>query len=1570
MSTDATKTIGMLDIVNLKGAIDKLMITESKSIAIKSLCDEYLNKLNGEKYAEELCESFLIELSKIATSDAAKEVLESLEKTINENETNISLIKDVRALENGSLMYAAPMIESAVVDYMLSKTPEARNEIKSSLALFEGNNIVKSILETVNGESYQEKYGKPLVTAKLKEEYQPKKHTPKTYTVDEVNFIIDNGYRNQNSAGTGVKKTLESMENRINLHGIITNILKENKHNEKLRVFCEKYINAMNNGKADEVLYESFISGISNWNYLNAVDTEMTALKSRISQYKQEIDIKKILEMMKDTGSYYIVPLIEDVVVDFAENKTMLTRALMLQRLESFEYDPFVRDIMNVALRDQSKSTNVYLGESVELYNDYVRTEKIYSPVYYINEGVSLFNVKGTYYKRENDSVTKLTKKEVSSLSESFKNLCALVNSSNVKISDELNTITIYGGRSNKAVISESKIEINGNYIKTSDLDNLASMAIKMNEMDSASFYSAVKILNENFDNIANIDFVKRVVSKDDPGLCVDVFKINENICVNTINASLGKSIFYKNINPIQCRNYINEHIGINVAPLFEDVLPDQENAKKNIEEKKKEYEDYIESLEDKKETLERMKDESSDTDDIDKAIDMINKEIEDTKDDYKKYQKDAEDFLNGDNGEETDDLEDHKKGDDDDSDDSNDNDSNDDSDDQKEKDKEQKDGEPKESPEDMETPITTDDQEDNQFDEDPNDFGDEDDEYSDVPEFDPDFDTAITAVSVSEPDNKKSIEDLDGYKVVRVSYNKNVKTGKTSNKGEVIVIIPSVDANGDVHDDMRKITFMLDNNYKPIINNEYMPLAMYNAIVNAINDAPETENVAIEDIDPDDDPNGGGISTVEDTNTEDTDSNDVVDSSAINVPEVQTDDSSFVNVENQTDDSSIITTDNQTDDSSTVLPQDSSIGNEDSAPIEPAKQETPAETQQSGNSSTYPITMGFYPEDIAPMEMADFESYLDKMHIKHSANEAGDGGICVNVHNKAQKEAFKKFIKEWFNYNDKDMKSYIPELCEDSVDECGLQEGVKIHSVKSVNESKNDRFSVLIPATKVYTDMFNIKCNEDCVAITVVAENDNEAQKIYNKLYEHSITNDVEQDVKDILEHYAPKYGDSAKKSVMYNLNVPYNGFLESKLSAKGYTVNRIDENMSVDIAKSDYINTKKILESVYGKDMPETAKNFVNFVNESLIITIKDESTGKSVEINADTVTSSDKSGDVDENADFESSFKDTTTFNSDDSMLFKDDEESSDEGKDKDTKNESSEDSKDDEKSEESKDDEKSEDSKDDEKSEDSKDDESDKEEKPKKKVFKFKAKKKDNESNESVKDSSKNAINEDVNVAKTTVLDYVEVPDGRKGQVISQLADGTLIVNVQGHTLPFQAKELKALNPKPDTLDFPVKFDPNTLKGIIESYVSCGMFLNNVQVTPNDCSVKLFEFITSKDDDEINIIIEGEATKAKKKYIRITENLDDVFDLANYTEGVMTLNVEGVLEESNVLVNIKDYLKYKNVNEETCPVRTLIYDENGETHLKYINGTQLRLNESSDVYVPEYINDLNRALLMVK
>ena len=313
-------------------------------------------------------------------------------------------------------MFVAPMIESAVVDYIIDKNSTTRDNVKINLSLFESDSTVQNILETLQYEQYEEKNGKTLVNAELKEAFK----TPevKTYTQEEVDRILSDKVNEMAEAEKNVeKKTKNMIKSHIGLSEAITAILKENK-NEKLKVFCEQYIDALNAGKPEELLYESFISGISNWNYLSAVDTELSALKDRVSQYKQDIDLKKILETMAQTGSYYIVPLIEDVVVDYVENKNMATRAILLQRLEAFEYDPFVRDMECLITRDLSIENTVYLGESVEYLNSQVKTELIFSPVQYIKENECVFNVKGAYYARKGTNIAKLTKNEVASLSE------------------------------------------------------------------------------------------------------------------------------------------------------------------------------------------------------------------------------------------------------------------------------------------------------------------------------------------------------------------------------------------------------------------------------------------------------------------------------------------------------------------------------------------------------------------------------------------------------------------------------------------------------------------------------------------------------------------------------------------------------------------------------------------------------------------------------------------------------------------------------------------------------------------------------------------------------------------------------------------------------------------------------------------------------------------------------------------------------------------------------------------------------------------------------------------------
>lgn len=1520
MNTNNNKNLAMVDIVPLRPYLDKL--AESESIGVQNVCNTYREKIDNGTPDAQICEQFVIELSRVADTKESKKILKEVNESVVSNEMNLRLARSIYQLPTSSCVFVAPVIESAVVDYMTNKNDETRGALRNSLSLFEGEQVVKDILETVQYEEYEERNGKTLKNVSLKESFvEPK---AKTYTEAEVEEIINKRVSEMKVETVPSKKHLSDIPHKVRLNESISNIMNGCR-NEKVRVICEKYISALNNGASEETLYETFISSISPYNYLNAVDTELSAIEDRVGKYKQEIDLRKIVDTMKQTGSYFIVPLIDDLVADYVEHKSMQTRFNLINRLQAFEYDPYVRDIIMIVQRDESLPNAVNIEDPVEYVNSQVKTAPVYSPVQYVKENECVFNVKGCYFARRGNNISKLTKNEIDGLSESFKGLCKVVNSDNVKIAGDLNQISVYGNN-DVIKITESDITVNGKEVTSGELKSLMERAIAMRS-DDAEYYAIAVALNEHYNDIAYIDFVKRIETRDNSGRSCDVFKINENIFVNTTDKMMNRSVFYRNVNPIQCRNYINEHMEINCNSLFEDELPDQQGVVNGIEEKKAEYQTYINELEEKKETLRNMKEEGADTDDIDQAIFSIDQELEKTKADYKKYQEDSEKYLKGDKKDSTDSLKDETPGEDDEDKPEPKDQGSEPADDQND-DKKGKELDPeKESPEDMETPLGDTGEEPSDTaepDTDDDDVFEFPEEFGDVADYDPDFD--IPTEVVSDEDGSKSVG-YGKFQIVKVAYNRNVKTGVSNGHGEVIILIPSVDANGDIHNDTRKVSFYLDKDRNPVINNEYMPLDMYEEIVDAIENDEMTGNVEC-------------VGCVKDETPAETDDmdKDFLDSLQGMLSD---------------DEPDTAKDEPETEPTIEAEPQDSF-------------RETPAETKAAETDAVnYPITVGLYPEEIKPIKMDTFKKDVEDMGIEHTESEANDGEVILKVKNLAQAKAMKDYFLKWFNQTDDDFLQYMPEIARcfrnnpDNIVAREVHEGVSIAGVHAITDYKP--MHIVLPCNESLKNLFGISCDDTVESFSIITESKDEEMKVYESLYGYALKNggNVEQDVVDVLEAYGKKYGRICESGYVYKLNVPYNNFLEQKLQSKGFDVKVVNENMTTEIVKDDFKKAKKVLESFYGDKAPVEVRDFYNHVDENVTITVKDDTTGKTVTINTDDINGGNGGNNEESQPDFSSSF-DNVTFNPEDSLAFTDDEESADENPeekkentdntDETTENKESEEDKKDEPEE--KDSKKEDNEEEGKEGEESGDNES--EDEKKKKKFKFKVSK--GKTEESLDQNGGKPLNESTanGIAKPTVLDYVKCNDGNKGQIICQQMDGNFIVNVAGHTRIYSPNQVEPINQRLDLVDTPFKYDEATLAGVYESYVNCGMFVNGIQVTPNDCHVKLLEYMTATDNNEINIIIEGESAKAQKRYIRILEDLNDVLDLANYAPGVMTHIVEGVEQKVDVLVNVPDYRNYVMMNESSGSVRTLVFDENNETHMMNIPGRNLVMKGTEGLF----------------
>jgi len=411
------------------------------------------------------------------------------------------------------------------------------------------------------------------------------------------------------------------------------NSLKESEGNydQTLSLALESFEDRINS-VPEVLLYEEFISALSPFSWIPTVDTELNIISRKVSEYKNDIDISKILETMKLTRSNYLIPLIEDVVNNYLNDKSEQSKSSLKNTLVKFGYDPFIRDIINVVMLD---STNLQL----EYANSEVDIEKVYSPLVYLGESEVMFNVRGTFYIKKGNNVSKIKNEDVKKLDEKFKNLCEAVNVPNVEI--DKNNIKVYVNK-DVAVINEDILLINNQEMTKEQFKDAAQIS---QWAGNTHFFLLTELLHENFDQIAEVDFVKRVYLKEDESHAADVIKLRDNIFITTYDPLNNKSTFYRNINPIQAEKVMMEHMKFDVSKTFKDILPDKEKILSQIIEAKRAYNDYILKLEEK---IDEFKSSNFTIDDVsEKIIVALEEELNEIKSEYKDYLNEVEEYTN-----------------------------------------------------------------------------------------------------------------------------------------------------------------------------------------------------------------------------------------------------------------------------------------------------------------------------------------------------------------------------------------------------------------------------------------------------------------------------------------------------------------------------------------------------------------------------------------------------------------------------------------------------------------------------------------------------------------------------------------------------------------------------------------------------------------------------------------------------------------------------------------------------------------------------------------------------------
>ena len=639
-----------------------------KDPKLMSFLVRFDHRLNEGEKEFMLFEEFGQGLSKFAKANkAVKSVITQMNETLAQSGNEL---EGYMLIENIQEPYAQKVVKDAYNTYIAEKNYDSKANLVEALdILYQTNDQLAERLNvlitedavhslpafsTFVNESEYDSVSKKIERANEEKKIKKIQEQIEAY----ANQIFDNAIQEREEEKAKLNLANIANSNGIGLTEAIKTIANSNaRDNAGLMQKIDEYAGALTHGAYEERLYETFITNMQKYNYLLPVERAIKMIKENVEKRNLPIMITKILEEMSESMSYYIVPLIEEDCARFVKEPTPTNRVQMRNALVPHAGDPYVYAMLEAIDRDDTKAFNslsekaLSIKDQIKMIRQNTTMSEIYSPIQYIKENECVFNANGQFYVKKGNNLAKLDEQYIPQLSEKFIALCQLVNDPRVSIDEDK---IIFASNDKVAYIYEGYVDINGCRESRETLRNLNEMCMKY-DFDT-DFYITCSCLHENFNNIAHVNFAKHVSLNENSNINLDLFRLGNNIFINTVNEAVAQSTFYRDVNPIQCKNIINNHMGIGVASLFEDLVPSQDKIILRLNETQNEYESAIAKYEATIEKLEKAL-ESCSTDEnkekLENAIKTAKDKVTELKKEYKEWQKDVENETQGKSDEE-----------------------------------------------------------------------------------------------------------------------------------------------------------------------------------------------------------------------------------------------------------------------------------------------------------------------------------------------------------------------------------------------------------------------------------------------------------------------------------------------------------------------------------------------------------------------------------------------------------------------------------------------------------------------------------------------------------------------------------------------------------------------------------------------------------------------------------------------------------------------------------------------------------------------------------------------------
>ena len=380
----------------------------------------------------------------------------------------------------------------------------------------------------------------------------------------------------------GISRALE----RIRMTGVW-------EHNPQIQYITEWYEKNQLMKTPDFLLSEQFVAQMSPFCYDPSISEAIKVVSDIQDVLAEDIVVSKTIHILESSrASKFYSPVVENLK-EYLENKSTAMRSAVIAEMETYAYEPVVRELQN-KLKEFEASSNKSKFHITGNSADCTITP-VYSFVL-VERNADYFAVDGNFFKKKGENVQEITRDAMSRINERFVELNDILNEEQVAV--DHNSIT-YSYGNNRMIINtnEKSITYNGNPLKIQEVNNKLVEAgiFRWNQKGDLNKFNS---LYEHLDTLCEIDFAKRIASKNHVGVQATIMRLGGSITLIKNNPYMNENRVYAGMNGTQARNTIMEFLNYDISESLVEFLSTENRIISQLENERRSLLNQIEECE------------------------------------------------------------------------------------------------------------------------------------------------------------------------------------------------------------------------------------------------------------------------------------------------------------------------------------------------------------------------------------------------------------------------------------------------------------------------------------------------------------------------------------------------------------------------------------------------------------------------------------------------------------------------------------------------------------------------------------------------------------------------------------------------------------------------------------------------------------------------------------------------------------------------------------------------------------------------------------------------------------